>query len=561
MSGGRGQSRLRIGIMCRGTTVPAWQAAAISELMEVDGVDIVLLIVDARRHRRSIAISSTLKDRRRLLWNLFNKGHVERRSRASRATAMPTELSEISALSVNPERVERYKERFDDSDIELIRGYELDVVLRFGFGILTGDILTTPRYGIWSFHHGDERSYRGRPPAFWELYEDQDVVGSVLQLLTERLDGGLILHRGFYKTTKHSYVRTRDTVLMGSAIWPSIVARQILSGDLAVLDQAASDTVAPVRRDPNNGTMLRFLFKQALAFVCSQWRGLTRAAKWSIGVAHIPMEQLVDTALPKVEWLRERTGSRYLADPFPHWIKDRLYALVEDYDYKTRKGVISAVDLDQEHVHPVLGLEVHASYPYILEFEGQVYCVPESHQAGEVRLYRASHFPDRWELIAVLLEGIAALDPTLFQHNGRWWLFCTDYADGPNTKLSVFHSAQLLSGWEPHLLNPVKTDIRSARPAGTPFLAGDGVLHRPAQDSSRSYGESISIMRVEELTPHRFNETVVARIGPEREGPFPDGIHTVSAAGPVTLVDGRRDRFVTAAFVNELQARIRRIVG
>jgi methionyl-tRNA formyltransferase len=48
---------------------------------------------------------------------------------------------------------------------------ELGVLLRFGFNILSGEILTVARYGVWSYHHGDNDYYRGGPPHFWELVE------------------------------------------------------------------------------------------------------------------------------------------------------------------------------------------------------------------------------------------------------------------------------------------------------------------------------------------------------------------------------------------------------
>ena len=32
------------------------------------------------------------------------------------------------------------------------------------------------RHGVWSYHHGDNRFYRGGPPGFWEVMEDQPVI-------------------------------------------------------------------------------------------------------------------------------------------------------------------------------------------------------------------------------------------------------------------------------------------------------------------------------------------------------------------------------------------------
>jgi hypothetical protein len=85
----------------------------------------------------------------------------------------------------------------------------------------------------------------------------------------------------------------------------------------------------------------------------------------------------------------------------------------------------------------------------------------------------------------------------------------------------------------------VKCDLRSARPAGPLFIM-DGALYRPAQDCSVTYGGAVVINRVERLTPEEFVERPVRRLAPATQGPYPHGLHTLSGAGNVTLVDGKR---------------------
>lgn len=554
------QRHIRIGIMCNGRRFPAWQAAAIRALMEVQGVEISLLIVRDPRED-SLSKLNRLKDVPRLLWTLFNKGYVERRSRASRAEDMEAELGAVPEIRCRTIAVGKFAERFTDADVASIRSHDLDVILRFSFGIIKGEVLDTARYGVWSFHHGDERSFRGRPPAFWELNEGRPVVGAILQRLTERLDGGVVLHRGYFRATPHSYLRTRDEVFLGSAIWPSVVVRQIQDGKTGHVDAAASRTTAAVRHDPTNATMALFLVRQAVQFVLAQFRGTIMAAKWSIGVADVPISGFLTDSTPDIRWIRERGSSRYLADPFALEHEDKLMALVEDYDYTTRRGVISVVDLDKGgNAEVVLDTGVHASYPFIVEDGGEVYCIPETYQANEVRLYRAVEFPHRWEQVATLIEGMAALDSTVFLHGGRWWLMCTDEADGSNSKLHLFHAPALFGPWEPHSLNPVKTDIRSSRPAGTPFVH-DGALFRPTQDGSESYGGGITMTRIDELTPSTFSEEIVSRVPPPASGRYRDGIHTLSAAGNRTVVDGRRDTFIWAASRREWASRFSKLIG
>ena len=545
--------------MCNSQRFPAWQAASIRALMDVDGVEMSLLIVrDTPPH--ADGRFSKLKDRRRLLWTLFNKGYVERRSRASRPVDMAIELAHVPEIHCRTIETGRFGERFSDADEAAIRESNLDLILRFSFGIIKGGVLTAARFGVWSFHHGDERSFRGRPPGFWELVEGQHTVGAILQRLTERLDGGVVLHRGFFRAIPYSYLRTRDEAFLGSAVWPSVVVRQIQCGDTDAIEADASSTDAPVRRDPTNTTMVRFLGRQATQFILAQVRGTTRAAKWTIGVADAPISAFLSTPTPRIRWIAERGPTRYLADPVAIDHEGRLTALVEDYDYATHRGVISAVDLEGDgSAEVVLDTGVHSSYPYVFQDGGEVYCVPETYQANEIRLYRAIEFPQRWEQVATLVRGIAALDSTVFLHEGRWWLLCTDQADGSNSKLHIFHAPELMGQWEPHALNPVKTDIRSSRPAGTPFIH-DGSLFRPTQDSSESYGGAVTITRIDELSPTRFSEQIVSRVLPVAPGPYPDGIHTLSGVGNRTVVDGRRDTFIWPATRREWSSRFSKLV-
>ena len=51
----------------------------------------------------------------------------------------------------------------------------------------------------------------------------------------------------------------------------------------------------------------------------------------------------------------------------------------------------------------------------------------------------------------------------------------------------------------------------------------------------------VAINRVTELTPHTFREEVATVVTPHAR--YPAGVHTLSALGPMTLVDGKRRAF------------------
>ena len=117
-----------------------------------------------------------------ILYNLYDR--FDRRFFACKPSAF--ELRDVSNLLKGIPLIETTPIRkgvakyFADADIERIATYRLDVLLRFGFGILRGKILNLPKYGIWSHHHGDVDSKRGGPPGFWEVMRVEATTGSVL---------------------------------------------------------------------------------------------------------------------------------------------------------------------------------------------------------------------------------------------------------------------------------------------------------------------------------------------------------------------------------------------
>lgn len=70
---------------------------------------------------------------------------------------------------------------------------ETDIVVHFGVGILKGDILREPEFGVIGFHHGDLYEHRGAHAGFWEFIRNEPVSGVTLQQYTEQLDAGRII--------------------------------------------------------------------------------------------------------------------------------------------------------------------------------------------------------------------------------------------------------------------------------------------------------------------------------------------------------------------------------
>jgi hypothetical protein len=191
----------------------------------------------------------------------------------------------------------------------------------------------------------------------------------------------------------------------------------------------------------------------------------------------------------------------------------------------------------------VLRAPYDLSYPFVFEWRGQRFLMPESANAGRIEVFAARRYPFDWTLEQVLFNPLRAVDSTLVEVDGRWWLFTST---SPNLDVSnydelyAYHGPSPFGPWTPHRRNPVKSDARSARSAGRFFRRG-GSLFRPSQDACPADGSAIVVNRIDVLTPELFQETAVSRIEPHWRQRL-SGTRTLNSCPGLTIVDFRHTR-------------------
>ena len=99
-----------------------------------------------------------------------------------------------------------------------IRERELDILLLInGYGIIKKELLAITPLGILSYHHGNMRKYRGMPPAFWELYNNEKEIGVTVQKLETGLDSGVPIEEKTYQINKRDTLSSlNDRIYTGS---------------------------------------------------------------------------------------------------------------------------------------------------------------------------------------------------------------------------------------------------------------------------------------------------------------------------------------------------------
>ena len=91
------------------------------------------------------------------------------------------------------------KSLYDEATINHLKSLKPDFIIRNGFGIIKDPILSISRLGVLSYHHGDIRKYRGQPPAFWELYNNEREMAVTVQVLNSGIDNGKIVKQAFFE--------------------------------------------------------------------------------------------------------------------------------------------------------------------------------------------------------------------------------------------------------------------------------------------------------------------------------------------------------------------------
>ena len=544
-------SSLRFAIMC-GESGLSDVAHKCVELITKDRLaEPVLLIVDLSKSTRS---SMAVKIRKGLrlngnLWALQSKFFPVRQIQAYQRSALPDQcFYGVDRLRCQPTRKGTWSYHFSAKEVSAIRGYQLDFILKFTPFIIRGDVLTAARYGIWSYHHDDEEKYRGGPPAFWEILKGDPVTAAVLQRLTDRLDGGVVLKHCYVPTDGRSYRRNLQQIQASSAHMVRWVCLDIKAGRADYLLAPPSATRAPIRRAPNDLQMLCFWWRLARNWVSYRLAN-QRIDEWNVAVINAPQAAFLDPEFKAgFEWTNYREPGQMVADPFLVPTSEGLRILVEEFNWATEKGRICEIRRVNGEtgglglITPVIDEGIHMSYPFTFRHDGVTYAIPETGVTRNVNLYRLEEESGAWIRLTTLIENIDAVDATVVELNGTWWLMHSGSKEFGPWSLYIWHAPSLLGPWQPHIANPVKTDVGSSRPAGNLFWH-EGILYRPAQDGRLSYGGALAINRIDELTPERFSESIVRRILPDPEGPYPDGLHTLSGFGGVSVVDGNRHRW------------------
>lgn len=431
-------------------------------------------------------------------------------------------------------------------DLAKLMAVDLDVIVNLSQSGLAHGIGSAARFGLWAF----DLDGTGRAVNCWQRdlariaqHQHRKVIATEIRV-QDGAHRGTILGLGFTGADPARPHRGENRLFWRRA--PLLIQR------LGVLRENGWDYVASPE-SPTLHSAAKSRVSRSFAVVTSTIMAVGRASvsllkrefaheQWFIAARRSPDSAGPPSNMNGFQVIRP-PRDRFYADPFAIEEQGRHYIFIEDYRYALRKGLISHMEIDdQGNCSPavtILEAAYHLSYPFLFRWEGQIYMMPETSAARRVEVYRAVEFPLRWERHAVIMDNVVGYDPTLLEHDGRFWLFISGVLKhgGENNDLSVFWADHPFGRWHAHPENPVVSDVRRARPAGAIFQT-KGELYRPGQDCSVIYGRAVTLNRIEVLSERMYREAPAGRIEPEW---FPGnlGTHTFNQDGLIEVIDGR----------------------
>lgn len=503
------KKQLKYGIICDSLFLEEWHYEMLEKLEETPGVECCLVI--------EIKSKGTFLLKKRKKWNvkqLLPHAHYETYT--------------LQAL-------------FGKEDLSTIESYNGDFFLSLSNVCLGGKILEIAPHGVWSFRHSQERY-----PFLQEMLRGDSFTEVFLDRLVDK-NRVLNLKSGCLPTIQFSPKLHKQQIEHIIKSWPAQICEKILFD----IPYHSVSPMNPVSQRPmiTPAERTRSIVRIVNQKVKRWYKRLFGYEYWSVGIVNKPLYQMIDEDYLEIEWLFQ-DENLYYADPFAYEVDGELRLIFEEVDYRTVKGFISEFHIKkkagekQENTlkQAIMSQPTHMSYPFIVKDGEDYYCIPETSEAKEVGVYKWEQESHQWKKVKTIIEGFAAVDSTVVKVKNKWWLFCTRGSSyqTENHELHIYHADTLLGEWKPHLLNPVKHDVRSSRPAGTPFIYND-TLYRPAQNCSITYGGSISLNKVTVLNTREFDEETVTCMKQQPGSLYPDGVHTLSYAGKgFSLVDGKR---------------------
>lgn len=427
---------------------------------------------------------------------------------------------------------------FEDVEINRVKELNLDIIIKFCAGIFRGDIVNSARLGIITTQYSSDYFNRGEFSGFWEVYAQQDATEFSIKHLIDKTECGGALIRGKLKTQSFFLLNQAAMYEKTSQCLRQLLIKTAVQDKLPpyLLSTPCSNNFYSIPKLHNSIYYLSKLFYRF--FVKAIYRLFGYNRQWNVSFVRSDWRNAILCQGVSIK----NPPNHFLADPFVISRFGKDYCFVEDWDFSTERGCIAVYEL-YEKTSKRIGVAIeepfHMSFPYLFEYQGNLYMCPETAENNDIRIYKCLDFPCRWELESVAMTEVSAVDSMLFEKNGKWWMLTSidqantgDYAQA----LFIFYADSPLScDWQAHSKNPIYVDSTIVRNGG--LLKEGNLIFRVSQAQGFDiYGKKTSIFEIVEINETDFTEIRVAEITPSfKEGII--GTHHFHSNGKITVFD------------------------
>lgn len=416
-----------------------------------------------------------------------------------------------SIIFVNPQISENgFFYQYKSEDIIKIKELDLDVLIRCESGILKGEILNAANFGVLSLHHGDNNIYRGGPPGFWEIINKESSTGFIIQQLTDQLDGGNIIFRG-YVQTKNFFLENCDFVKEKSFYYLKNILAEIASKNKLPEFLESKPYSNIIYKQPDINIILKYFFRLICLYLRDTFY-FKILDKKKLSVLYISTGHWKNLAMYKSDKI-DSPIYKSISDPFLLEFNKKDYCFFSEYDFKNKKSVIC--------LHQILGSKIlnlgtileedfSLSFPFVFKYNQKVFLLPNTNIAGGIRIYESEEFPYKWQLKKILFKNAYSKNNLIFFYDNLWWLFSNvdvvnnnDY----NSELFIFYSKEgpLTENWIPHTKNPVLVDSNLAKNSG--IIIDDNLIYRVVSRREKAnIRQEVSINKITLLDNKNYSE-------------------------------------------------------
>jgi hypothetical protein len=277
--------------------------------------------------------------------------------------------------------------------------------------------------------------------------------------------------------------------------------------------------------------------------------GIFYEKRWKVAFLHKELEFTKENLFNSSELMLVDLPDKYFgaADPcgiFEEFIYCELLSL------KSGKGVLGRWGNNKWELidFPFKG---HISYPQIIHSNEGRYLFPEVSKWSSPALFELNSegYPIGGPITLKGLTDIRALDGTLFEHQGVWYLFAGVYPTS-HERLNLYFSTSLFGEFIEHPQSPIVLDPRYSRMGGQIVLKGTE-LFRFSQDCSEKYGSMMNIFSIREIGTTKYDEVKVGSIK------FSDafGPHAISKHADSYYIDFYTENFSFGAGYRRFKAK------